>query len=138
MNDDDKRQCISEWYCTDYSTCRLNSHFVDLEELHRMGAIKEVIIDSEPFGLIVECWNKSHNSHSVKKMNINTVNMICDFIDYLIKFNINVSINVEKRHFLRIQHYTTNDQNLVDKSQIHSADVVLMAVEGKSFNVYLF
>lgn len=98
-----------------------------------MGAIEKVIIDRESLELIFdisECWNKTHNSHSVKKVNYNTVNMICDFIDYLIKFNITVSINVEKHNFLRIQHYTTNDQNLVHKSQLPTTDVVLIAVEG--------
>ncbi|XP_065081266.1 protein Gawky-like [Ochlerotatus camptorhynchus] len=97
-----------------------------------MGAIEELVIDRASFELIFnisECCSKTDNSHSVKKVNNNTVNMICDFIDYLIKFNVNLSISVEKNHFLRIQHYTTNDQNLVDKSQLHSTETLLIAVE---------
>ncbi|XP_038110226.1 protein Gawky isoform X2 [Culex quinquefasciatus] len=93
-----------------------------------MGAITNAIATGrESRQKIVACKdeqaNNNINSHNVKKVNNNnnndyTVNMICDFIDYLIKFNVNRSVSVVKMDLLALQQqHTTNDQIVVDKAK---------------------
>ncbi|XP_058815313.1 protein Gawky-like [Topomyia yanbarensis] len=93
-----------------------------------MGAIIKAISDRKSYDhtIIIQnnCSNKNNSnfSHKAKKVNNDyTVNMICDFIDYLIKFNVDLSISVEKIVLLQHQQqYTTNDQNLDGKAKLHS------------------
>ncbi|XP_053697136.1 protein Gawky-like [Sabethes cyaneus] len=101
-----------------------------------MGAIINAITDrqsSEYTIIIIENYNNNSNNNNNNKNNSShkalevnnyyTVNMICDFIDYLIKLNVDHSLSVEKIVLLQHQQqHTTNDQNIVDKAILHSLE----------------